>query len=173
MRSKCSALAIEDIKALPVQAIAAEDALLWLWTTTAHLRVSFEVVEAWGFTYKTLLTGSRTEWAQVNGCAAKRSIVCSRPVESRSSYTANTRPCFTLHGASIPESPKASMRWSRLSVQVRKSNYSRVSTETTGETSEIRPIRLAPVYGDRRHSHLGSVYKLTTAPSGNIKAFAE
>jgi N6-adenosine-specific RNA methylase IME4 len=27
-----------------------------LWTTNAHLRVAFEVVDAWGFEYKTLLT---------------------------------------------------------------------------------------------------------------------
>jgi N6-adenosine-specific RNA methylase IME4 len=33
-----------------------DDVVLWLWTTNAHLRVAFEVVEAWGFTYKTLLT---------------------------------------------------------------------------------------------------------------------
>ena len=32
--------------------IAASDAILWLWTTNAHLRVAFEVVEAWGFEYK-------------------------------------------------------------------------------------------------------------------------
>lgn len=49
-------MAIENIKALPVEAIAAEDAILWLWTTNAHMRVAFEVVEAWGFVYKTLLT---------------------------------------------------------------------------------------------------------------------
>jgi len=47
---------IEDIKALPVESIAAEDSLLWLWTTNAHMRVAFDVVEAWGFEYKTLLT---------------------------------------------------------------------------------------------------------------------
>jgi N6-adenosine-specific RNA methylase IME4 len=49
-------MAIEDIKALPVESIAADDATLWLWTTNAHLRVAFDVVEAWGFEYKTLLT---------------------------------------------------------------------------------------------------------------------
>jgi N6-adenosine-specific RNA methylase IME4 len=47
---------IEDIKAMPVQDIAADDAVLWLWTTNAHLRVVFDVVEAWGFEYKALLT---------------------------------------------------------------------------------------------------------------------
>lgn len=47
---------IEEIKAMPVGEIAADDAILWLWTTNAHLRVAFDVVEAWGFEYRTLLT---------------------------------------------------------------------------------------------------------------------
>ena len=47
---------IEEIKAMPVAEIADENAILWLWTTNAHLRVAFDVVEAWGFEYKTLLT---------------------------------------------------------------------------------------------------------------------
>jgi len=47
---------IEDIKAMPVREIADENSILWLWTTNAHLPVAFDVVEAWGFEYKTLLT---------------------------------------------------------------------------------------------------------------------
>jgi N6-adenosine-specific RNA methylase IME4/ParB-like chromosome segregation protein Spo0J len=47
---------IAEIKAMPVAEIADENAILWLWTTNAHLRVAFDVVEAWGFEYKTLLT---------------------------------------------------------------------------------------------------------------------
>lgn len=49
-------LALEEIKALPVRSLAAEDAVLWLWTTNAHMQVVFEVVEAWGFESKTILT---------------------------------------------------------------------------------------------------------------------
>src|SRR5258708_5733826 len=47
---------IEEIKAMPVAEIADENAVLWLWTTNAHLRVAFDVIDAWGFEYKTLLT---------------------------------------------------------------------------------------------------------------------
>jgi len=47
---------LEEIKAMPIVEIADENAVLWLWTTNAHLRVAFEVVEAWGFEYRTLLT---------------------------------------------------------------------------------------------------------------------
>src|SRR5713226_4689178 len=49
-------MSMEKIKAMPVAEIADENAILWLWTTNAHLRVAFDVVEAWGFQYRTLLT---------------------------------------------------------------------------------------------------------------------
>lgn len=49
-------MTIDAIKALGVCDIAAEDSVLWLWTTNAHLREAFEVVDAWGFSYKTTLT---------------------------------------------------------------------------------------------------------------------
>lgn len=49
-------MSVEDIKGLPVLDIADANAVLWLWTTNAHLRVAFEVIEAWGFEYKSLLT---------------------------------------------------------------------------------------------------------------------
>jgi N6-adenosine-specific RNA methylase IME4 len=49
-------MAIEDIKAMPIRDIADENAVLWLWTTNAHLPLSFELAECWGFQYKTLLT---------------------------------------------------------------------------------------------------------------------
>lgn len=49
-------MTFEEIKALPVRNIAQEDAILWLWTTNAHLPLAFSVIEAWGFEYKTVLT---------------------------------------------------------------------------------------------------------------------
>jgi N6-adenosine-specific RNA methylase IME4/ParB-like chromosome segregation protein Spo0J len=49
-------MAVDEIKAMPVRDSADENATLWLWTTNAHLSVAFEVVAAWGFEYKTLLT---------------------------------------------------------------------------------------------------------------------
>ncbi|WP_157935651.1 MT-A70 family methyltransferase [Mycobacteroides abscessus] len=35
---------------------AARDAHLYLWSTNSHLREAFDVMEAWGFEYKTLIT---------------------------------------------------------------------------------------------------------------------
>lgn len=49
-------MTLDEIKAMPVRDFAADNAILWLWTTNAHLQEAFEVVESWGFEYKTLLT---------------------------------------------------------------------------------------------------------------------
>ena len=49
-------MTIEEITALGVRGLAHEDAVLWLWTTNAHIRHAFSILDAWGFTQKTILT---------------------------------------------------------------------------------------------------------------------
>ena len=46
-------MADEDIQALPVGALAAEDCVLLLWATMPKLPAAFAVMAAWGFVYKT------------------------------------------------------------------------------------------------------------------------
>ncbi len=46
----------EQIAALPVASVCAPDAHLYLWTTNPRIRDAFAIVDAWGFTYRTLLT---------------------------------------------------------------------------------------------------------------------
>ena len=46
-------MTIEDIKALPVSDLAADDCALFLWITMPMLCEAWGVMEAWGFTYKT------------------------------------------------------------------------------------------------------------------------
>ena len=43
---------LEDIKAMPVSALAADDCILWLWATGPLLPQALEVMDAWGFEYK-------------------------------------------------------------------------------------------------------------------------
>ncbi len=45
-------MSLEDIKALPVEAIADEKSHLYLWVPNALLPEGLEVMRAWGFTYK-------------------------------------------------------------------------------------------------------------------------
>lgn len=51
-----STMTLDEIRDLPVADIAADDAHLYLWTTNLHLPVTFAVMDAWGFTYKALIT---------------------------------------------------------------------------------------------------------------------
>lgn len=44
---------LAEIAALPVEALAAPDCLLWLWAVNPKLPEALEVVSAWGFTFKT------------------------------------------------------------------------------------------------------------------------
>jgi N6-adenosine-specific RNA methylase IME4 len=47
-------MTFEDIKALPVQSLAAKDAHLFLCATGPCLKQAFEVMEAWGFRYSSV-----------------------------------------------------------------------------------------------------------------------
>jgi site-specific DNA-methyltransferase (adenine-specific) len=44
----------EWIKELPVKKIVVDDCVLFLWTTDSHLPTALAVIQAWGFTYKTV-----------------------------------------------------------------------------------------------------------------------
>lgn len=46
-------MTIDELLALDVEAHAGDDAHLYLWTTAPFLREAFDVMAAWGFTYKT------------------------------------------------------------------------------------------------------------------------
>lgn len=58
-------MTMEQIKALPVAEWAADDAVLLLWATDPLLDKAFEVIRAWGFTYKTV----GFYWAKLNKSA--------------------------------------------------------------------------------------------------------
>lgn len=47
-------MSLEEICALPVADIAAKDSVLFLWATFPQLKEALQVVDAWGFHYKTL-----------------------------------------------------------------------------------------------------------------------
>ena len=49
-----STLNVKEICALPVADIAAESSALFLWATYPCLPEAFEIIKAWGFTYKTV-----------------------------------------------------------------------------------------------------------------------
>lgn len=51
-----ASLSQKELLALPVSSWADENAHLFLWTTNHDLRSAFELMEAWGFKYQTMIT---------------------------------------------------------------------------------------------------------------------
>lgn len=51
---KYDVMTAQDICALPVASIAADDCLLFLWMTMPKIREALAVVDAWGFEFKTV-----------------------------------------------------------------------------------------------------------------------
>ncbi len=49
-------LTLDEIRAIPIPALAAKDSILWLWTTNAMMAEAHECVRCWGFQPKTILT---------------------------------------------------------------------------------------------------------------------
>lgn len=54
--SRYPTMSLQDIKDLPVEAIVKDTAHLYLWAPNALLADGLQVMEQWGFTYKTNLT---------------------------------------------------------------------------------------------------------------------
>ena len=44
-------MTLDEICAMPVGELAAEDCHLWLWTTNSHIEAGFQVMRSWGFKY--------------------------------------------------------------------------------------------------------------------------
>ena len=51
---KYNLMSVDEICALPVANLAAENCALFLWATYPNLLDAFKVITAWGFTYRTL-----------------------------------------------------------------------------------------------------------------------
>jgi N6-adenosine-specific RNA methylase IME4 len=46
-------MSLDDIKSLPIKDICADECILFMWVTFPTIEQAFEVIKAWGFTYKT------------------------------------------------------------------------------------------------------------------------
>jgi N6-adenosine-specific RNA methylase IME4 len=54
-------MSLSDLKALPVEKVATENAHLYLWTTNAFLVEAHDLTRSWGFEPKTVLTWVKTK----------------------------------------------------------------------------------------------------------------
>lgn len=49
-----STMSVADIAAIPVEQIADDDCVLFMWATFPMIQEAMDVIRAWGFTYKTI-----------------------------------------------------------------------------------------------------------------------
>lgn len=69
-------LAVAEIVALPVRALAEPDAHLYLWTTQRYLHESFHIAEAWGFTVSATLTWCKAPMGFMGGAFRSSTEFC-------------------------------------------------------------------------------------------------
>jgi site-specific DNA-methyltransferase (adenine-specific) len=59
----------DEICKLPIKNITDDNAILFLWTTDAHLEEAMKVIKAWGFKYKTIaFTWLKKEKSGIQSC---------------------------------------------------------------------------------------------------------
>lgn len=57
---KYSIMGLNDIKKMPINNLTSDNCLLFMWATVPLLNQAFELIPAWGFTYKTLIIWEKT-----------------------------------------------------------------------------------------------------------------
>jgi N6-adenosine-specific RNA methylase IME4 len=73
-------MSIAELCALPVKAMTQEDAVLFLWVTSPLLEECFEVINAWGFAYKTSFVWDKVKhnFGHYNSVRHELLLVCTR-----------------------------------------------------------------------------------------------
>ena len=95
-------LSLDDIKRFPVASWAAPHAVLLLWATDPLLPRALEVIEAWGFAYKTV----GFYWVKLNAAVGGRlsrewPLLAERDFLTGLGFwtRANPEPCLLAHAA--------------------------------------------------------------------------
>lgn len=60
LSSPYPSMTLDQIKALPVSDLADEHAVLWLWSTNGHIFQADEIIAAWGFQIRSVVTWVKT-----------------------------------------------------------------------------------------------------------------
>lgn len=77
-------MTLQDIKSLPVEGICEKDCVLFLWTTYPMLKEAMQVIEAWGFKYKSI----GFQWIKLNRSGKGKFFGLGRWTRG------NTEPCL-------------------------------------------------------------------------------
>jgi N6-adenosine-specific RNA methylase IME4 len=68
------AMSVDEIAALPVAVLADDDCRLFLWTTQRYMPSAFEIVHAWGFSYRQTLVWHKLGFSPFGGSVAPNNV---------------------------------------------------------------------------------------------------
>ncbi len=73
-------MTIEELCALPVRGLVADDAVLFIWVTSPKLNQVWDIIEAWGFEYKTSFIWDKVKhnFGYYNSVRHELLLVCGR-----------------------------------------------------------------------------------------------
>lgn len=73
-------MSLKEICDMPVKQAVEDDSVLFLWTTSPHLEESFDVIKAWGFSYKTSFVWDKVKhnMGHYNSVRHEFLLVCTR-----------------------------------------------------------------------------------------------
>ena len=155
----------EDICALPVADVADKDAHLYLWTTNAFMREAHEVVEAWGFRQKTILT-----WCKVkhDGTPSMKMGYYFRGATEHCLFA--VRGKMRLNVRTLP----TAFLWPRIGQHSRKPDafFEMVETATPGPRIELFARRARPgwtVWGNEVEAQQGNRPQTARRRAGGVK----
>src|SRR3989338_5017279 len=119
---KYPTLKTEELKKLPVQEIANNDCLLFMWTSNPHLAQAVALGEAWGFDYKTVAF----VWDKMN--------------HNPGQYTlSNCELCLVFKRGKIPK-PRGARNIKQL-VRVRRTEHSEKPLQALEEIEKMFPTQ--------------------------------
>ena len=99
---------LESIKALPVDQIAAKDAVLFLWCSASLIANALKVIEAWGFNYKTHAIWDKQKGGQGVYFMVRHELllIATRGVMPEVPYVARPQSVFCAYTGEPSEKPK-------------------------------------------------------------------
>lgn len=136
-------MSIADICALPVGDIAHRNSILFKWTTNRFLREAFQVIDAWGFEYRTTLTWAKDRhnalgnwlWGQTEHCLVATRGKPTIDIDNHSTL---------LHGASRAHSEKPESFYAFVESYAPAPRYAELFSRTArpnwdGHGDEVKP----------------------------------
>jgi N6-adenosine-specific RNA methylase IME4 len=100
-------MSVAEICSTDVASIAHEDCILWLWTTNYHMQVVFDLLKAWRFQHRTILTWAKDhmgsgDWlrGQTEQCVV---AVRGKPVVTLTNQSTLLRAPVRAHSQKPPE----------------------------------------------------------------------